>query len=93
MANELDELTGPVNEAGRDVNVIEKQIQVKVGWGSTLFEVLLWILFIIPGVVFTFMKINAKKYFQQLQQQIQHDASTIVHYLQKRVIMSKVMIC
>ena len=86
MANELDELTGPVNEAGRDVNVIEKQIQVKVGWGSTLFEVLLWILFIIPGVVFTFMKINAKKYFQQLQQKIQHDASTIDNYLEQRVV-------
>ncbi|MGM9874227.1 MAG: LemA family protein [Bacilli bacterium] len=86
MANELDELTGPVNENGRDINVIEKQIQVKVGWGSTLFEVLLWVLFIIPGIVFTFMKINAKKYFQQLQQKIQHDASTIDNYLEQRVV-------
>ena len=44
MANELDEMTGPVNEAGRDVNVIEKQILVKVGWGSTFFQVILWVL-------------------------------------------------
>ena len=27
MANELDELTGPVNQEGRDVNVIEKQLK------------------------------------------------------------------
>ena len=44
MANELDEMTGPVNQAGRDVNVIEKQIPVKVGVGSTIFEVMLWVL-------------------------------------------------
>ena len=37
MANELDEMTGPVNGAGRDINVSEKQIPVRVGWGSTLF--------------------------------------------------------
>ncbi|HPK28930.1 MAG TPA: LemA family protein, partial [Bacilli bacterium] len=33
MANELDELTGPVNEEGQDINVISKQLKVKVGWG------------------------------------------------------------
>ena len=71
MANELDEMTGPVNGAGRDINVIEKQIPVRVGWGSTLFEVLLWCLFIVPGLVFLFMKIGAKNYFQKLQQKIQ----------------------
>ena len=43
MPNELDELTGPVNEQGRDVNVIEKQIPVKVGIGSTIFEIVLWL--------------------------------------------------
>ena len=48
MANELDEMTGPVNEAGRDVNVIEKQIAVKVGVGSKVFEILLCVLLIIP---------------------------------------------
>ena len=29
MANELDELTGPVNKEGRDVAVIEKQLPIK----------------------------------------------------------------
>ena len=85
MANELDEMTGPVNAAGRDVNVIEKQIPVKVGFGSTLFEIMLWCLGIIPGLVFLFMKIGARNYFRQLQQKIQADASTIDNYLEQRV--------
>ena len=85
MANELDEMTGPVNGAGRDINVIEKQIPVRVGWGSALFEVVLWCLFIVPGLVFLFMKIGAKNYFQKLQQKIQADASTIDNYLEQRV--------
>ncbi len=85
MANELDEMTGPVNEQGRDVNVIEKQIPVKVGVGSTIFQVLLWIL-IIPGIVFLFLKINARTYLRQLQQKIQHDASQIDNYLEQRVV-------
>lgn len=85
MGNELNELTGPVNEQGQDINVINKQLKVKVGWGSTLFEVILW-LFIIPGLIFLFMKIKARKHFQQLQQRIQHHASQIDNYLEQRVI-------
>ena len=85
MANELDELTGPVNAEGRDINVIEKQIPVKVGIGSTIFEIMLWVLGIVPGVIFLFMKIGAKNYFQQLQQKIQADASQIDNYLEQRV--------
>ena len=85
MANELDEMTGPVNGAGRDINVIEKQLPVRVGWGSTLFEIVLWCLFIVPGLIFLFMKIGAKNYFQKLQQKIQADASTIDNYLEQRV--------
>ena len=85
MANELDEMTGPVNGAGRDINVIEKQLPVKVGVGSTVFEVMLWVLGIIPGLVFLFMKINARAYFNKLQQMIQADASRIDNYLEQRV--------
>ena len=85
MANELDEMTGPVNGAGRDINVIEKQIPVKVGWGSTLFEIILWCLLILPGLIFLFKKIAAKNYFQRLQQKLQADASTIDNYLEQRV--------
>ena len=85
MANELDELTGVTNDAGRDVNVIEKQLPVKVGFGSLLFEVLLWLCGIVPGVIFLFMKISAKNYFQQLQQKLQSEASQIDNYLEQRV--------
>ena len=85
MANELDEMTGPVNEAGRDVNVIEKQIPTKIGFGSTLFEIFLWLCGILPGLIFLFMKIGAKNYFRKLQQKLQADASTIDNYLEQRV--------
>ena len=85
MANELDELTGPVNAEGRDANVIERQIPVRVGFGSTLFEIALWACFIIPGLIFQLMKVGARNYFQRLQQKIQADASTIDNYLEQRV--------
>ena len=41
MANLLDEVTGPVNDNGRDVHVIDRQLPVTVGFGSTLFEIAL----------------------------------------------------
>ena len=86
MANELDELTGPVNKEGRDAAVIEKQLPIKVGVGSTIFEIILWVLGIIPGLIFLFMKIKAGNYLSQLQQKIQHDASQIDNYLEQRVV-------
>lgn len=112
MANLLDEMTGPVNDQGQDVRVINRQLPVEVGTGSTLFEIALWItipilvviftlvgnvndpgmtiligclLGILPGVIFIFMKINAKNYFQQLEQKIQAEASNIDNYLEQRV--------
>ena len=86
MANELDELNGNVNEQGRDVNVIEKQIKATVGWGSKFFEVILWVPLIIPGIIFQFKKVKAENYFQKLQQKLQHDASQIDNYLEQRVV-------
>ncbi len=86
MPNMLDEETGPVREEGKDVNVIAKQIEVKVGVGSTIFEVILWILGIIPGLVFLIKKINAGTYLRQLEQKIQHQASQIDNYLEQRVV-------
>lgn len=83
--NELDEITGPTNPEGRDINVIQKQLPIKVGFGSTLFEIMLWLLGIIPGIIFLFMKISARNYFSKLQQKIQHDASEIDNYLEQRV--------
>ena len=86
MANELDELTGPINEKGQDVNVIHKQIPVKVGWGSTLFQIMLFVLGIIPGLIFLGLKIKAGNYLSKLQQKIQHDASQLDNYLEQRVV-------
>ncbi len=85
MANGLDEFEDEVS-AGRDVRVINKRIPVKVGVGSTIFQVILWCLGIIPGVVFLFMKIKAGTYLRQLEQKLQHDASTIDNYLEQRVV-------
>ena len=87
MANELDELTGPVNDEGRDVRVIEKQIPIIVGWGSTFFQIIIWILPIpiIFGLIFIGLKVRAGRYLSQLQQKLQHDASQIDNYLEQRV--------
>ena len=86
MANQLDEMNGPVMNEGRDVNVIAKQIPVKVGVGSVIFEIILWVLALIPGIVFLFMKIKAAEYLRKLEQRIQHDASQIDNYLEQRVM-------
>ena len=87
MAIQLDELsTENIRKEGLDVNVIAQKIPVKVGLGSKIFEVLLWVLAIIPGVIFLFKKIKARTYFQQLQQKIQHNASQIDNYLEQRVV-------
>lgn len=86
MANQLDELNPEVREEGLDTNVIFKKIPVEVGFGSKFFEVMLWVLGILPGVIFLFMKTNAQKHFDQLQQQIQRNASQIDNYLEQRVM-------
>ena len=86
MANELDEMNPVVNPRGRDISVIEKQIPVEVGFGSALFEIMLWLCGILPGLIFLFMKIGAKNYFRKLEQKLQSDASTIDNYLEQRVV-------
>lgn len=114
MANLLDEVTGTVNYEGRDIHVIDRQLPVQVGFGSTLFEIALWVVIpilviigvllmgatlenpllvavvgsivgILPGVIFIFMKISARNYFQQLEQRIQAEASNIDNFLEQRV--------
>lgn len=86
MANELDEVTGPVNDAGQDINVINKQIPVTVGVGSKIFEVALWVMLVIPGLIFLMKKIKASNYFDALQQEIQKKASQVDNYLEQRVM-------
>ena len=86
MANQLDELNPEVREEGLDTNVIVKKLPAEVGVGSTIFEICLWVCGILPGLIFLFMKINAKKHFDQLQQKIQRNASQIDNYLEQRVM-------
>ena len=86
MANQLDELNPEVREEGLDTNVIVKKISAEVGAGSKFFEIILWVCGIVPGLIFLFMKINAQKHFDQLQQKIQRNASQIDNYLEQRVM-------
>lgn len=87
MANELDETDSSyINQTGRDVHVIDKKVPVKVGVGSTIFEIILWVLGILPGVIYTIIKARARGYLQQLQQNIQRAASTIDNYQVQRVV-------
>ena len=86
MANPLDEMSGDIREEGLDTNVRAKRLPVTVGVGSTIFEILLWVCGIIPGVIFLIMKVKAKNYLQQLEQKIQHNASQIDNYLEQRVV-------
>lgn len=86
MANELDEMNYVPMDEGREVNVIAKQISPKVGVGSKIFEVMLWILGIIPGIVFLIMKKNADNKLKRIEQQINTQASKIDNYLENRVV-------
>ncbi len=86
MANQLDECNPVMKEEGLDTNVIAKQLPVEVGAGSKFFEIMLWVCGILPGVIFLFMKINAQKHFDQLQQKIQRNASQIDNFLEQRVV-------
>lgn len=86
MANLLDEMdTTYVGQEGKDINVIQKQIPVKVGVGSKVFEISMWALGIVPGIVLLIKKVQAENYLRRLEQKIQHDASQIDNYLEQRV--------
>ncbi len=86
MANQLDELNPEIREEGLETNVIVKKLPAEVGFGSTVFEIMLWVCGILPGLIFLFMKIGAQKHFDQLQQKIQRNASQIDNYLEQRVV-------
>lgn len=86
MVNELDEMTGPTNSEGRDVNVVEKQLKPEVNTGTKVFEIALWVAGIIPGLIFALLKVNALAYLRKLQQRIQANASQIDNYLEQRVV-------
>ena len=59
--------------------------KVTIGAGSIAFEVLLWVFFIIPGIIFMFMKKKAKKYLNELKTQIDDLCSFINSVLDHRI--------
>ena len=85
MANELDETNMEVRKEGRDIHVIQKQLSVTKTSGDKAFEIILWVLFIIPGLIFWFMKKSAKEKLDQQQQKVQAAASSIDNYMEQRV--------
>ena len=60
MTNELDEVTGPVRSEGRDVNVLDKQIKVEVGRGSKVFEIALWLVGPMIGLIVVFGSLSSR---------------------------------
>ena len=64
MANALDELNPEIREEGLDTNVIAKKLPATVGAGSTVFEIMLWVCGILPGVIFLLMKTNAQTHLK-----------------------------
>ena len=90
MANELDEMRDPVLEEGRETGVINKQLEIKVGWGTKFFVFLMFF----PGILFLFLptiiwiasKVRAGRILSQLQQKIQQAASQIDNYMEQRVM-------
>ena len=89
MANELDEMRDPVLEEGRETGVINKQLEIKIGFGTKFFNVLMYCLFFllfIPTIIWIAAKIRAGRYLSQLQQKIQQAASQIDNYMEQRVV-------
>lgn len=85
MANQLDETDMSTVSQGQDTHVIAKKIPVELDGMDRFVNVAVWFIFIIGGVVYQFKKAHALTYFQQLEQKIQHDASTIDNYQRQRV--------
>lgn len=108
---QFDEINGPTLDEGNDTKVIAQTRQTTVGIGSKIFELAIWLvgfipgiivlialgfdqvagyivlaLGIIPGIVLTVKKTHAKNYFEQLQQKLQQDRSTIDNYIEQRVV-------
>lgn len=58
MANLLDEMEGPVNTEGRDINVIERQLPATTGIGSIIFEFIITVIGFVPALVVTIARVE-----------------------------------
>ena len=59
--------------------------KVVIGFGSKLFEVILWVLLIFPGIIFMYKKKKAKKFLNELNRQIDDCYVTINNLLNERI--------
>ena len=59
--------------------------KVTIGAGSIAFEVLLWVFFLIPGIIFIFMKKKAKKYLNELRTQLDDCYALLNNILNQRI--------
>jgi LemA protein len=97
LGNQLDEITGPVNPEGRDINVIDRQLKVTIGFGTKIFELSLWVLGVLVavalGIVFVGDPILVVliglaglilEYLRKLEQKVQADASQIDNFIEQR---------
>lgn len=57
-----------------------------IGAGTKVFEALMWVLLLIPGIILASKKKKAESKLMALEQKINHDASQIDNYLEQRVI-------
>lgn len=62
---------------------------VTVGENVKIFEIMLWVLGIVPGLIFLGMKLSADNYFRALEEKIRIQASEIDNYLNQRVVVLK----
>ena len=74
------------HDDGTEVRFVEKQVPVKVGPLSLVFEIMLWVLGVIPGLIFLVKKIKAKNYLRGLQQKIQQSALQVDSYIEQRAV-------
>ena len=63
----------------------DKRIQVTVGFGSKFFTVLLWILFIFPGIIFLYKKNKAKACLEKSKKELEKEYSKITNYFELRM--------
>ena len=59
--------------------------KVVIGFGSKLFEIILWVLLIFPGIIFMYKKKKAKKFLNELNRQIDDCYATINNLLNERI--------
>ena len=86
MANALDETTAVENKEGRDAFVIQKQVEADKATSANVLEVICWILFIIPGIIWFVKKKKALSTLRAMEQRIQTQDSQIDNYMEQRVV-------